>query len=68
MKTWPKWAKELVKAITTAILAAIGTIFATSCTTAHNVSQSSTSTSYIKGDTTVTEVKITYEQIGKAGR
>lgn len=36
------------------------------CSTTHTVSQSSQSSSYIKGDTTVTEVTIKYEQIGKA--
>lgn len=35
------------------------------CTSTHNVVQSSQSTMYKRNDTTVTEVKITYEQVGR---
>lgn len=64
MNTWPKWLKEFVKAVITAALAALGTIFATSCSTAHTVVQSSQQSQYVRGDTTVTELSIKYEQIG----
>lgn len=57
-KTWPKWLKELVKAIITAILAALGTIFAVGCASSHTVTQSSYNTS--TGDSIV----IRYEQTG----
>lgn len=65
MSKLPTWLKELIKAIAIAIMTAIGTIFATGCSAQNAVIQSSQSSSYVKGDTTVTEVKITYTQTGK---
>lgn len=47
-------------------LIAVGSLalIAVSCSTSHNVIQSSTSERYIKGDTTVTTTTIKYEQVG----
>lgn len=61
----PNWLKEVLKAIAYALLAITGTIYATSCSSAHTVIQSSQQSQYVKGDTTVTELSIKYEQVGK---
>lgn len=39
-----------------------------SCSTSHMVRQTSTSESYVRGDTTVTSVTIKYEQVGESSK
>lgn len=65
LKNQPSWLKALIVALLAAIAVVSILIAPAGCTTAHNVTQSTSSASYRIGDTTVTEVTIRYEQVGK---
>lgn len=68
VKIWELTPKGVKWAIIVG-LTAIGVIYLlSSCQTTHAVGQSVSQTEYVKGDTTVKEISIKYEQTGKMQR
>lgn len=69
-KLWeklPKVIREGLKAMIYIIATAIA-MWAQSCQTTHQVSQSAVSEVTTRGDTTITTTTIKYEQVGKASK